>query len=67
MNISRGFRRLSLLVGLIGFLVLGFLWMADNSVPSFEEIVRGLLILVIAPAVVVCVLGWAVAGFQKSN
>lgn len=67
MNVSRGFRRLSVLAGLIGFLVLVFLWMQDNSLPDFNQIVLGLFILVITPAVVVWVLGWAVAGFQKSN
>jgi len=67
MNISRGFRRLSVLVGLIGFVAIVVIWLGHDSGPTIAQIILGLAFFVGAPVIFVLALGWVVAGFQKSN
>ena len=67
MGISRGFRRLSVLVGIIGsafVLIVGF---DNNRVPEMSvSAFAGLLfVFVVAPVAFVLLLGWVVAGFRS--
>jgi hypothetical protein len=67
MNISRGFRRLSILVGLIGFVAIVLIWLGHDIGPTVDQIILGLAFFVGAPVILVLALGWVIAGFQKSN
>jgi len=67
MNISRGFRRLSLLAGFVGFGVIVFIWGDSNQMPSPTQLIFGLAIFGGLPAIFVLLLGWVVAGFRNSN
>lgn len=74
MGISGGFRRLSLVTAIIGTAFLVFCWVypADPAfrvkfplnIPTMAE---GLLLFAAAPAIVVLLIGWVVAGFQKAD
>jgi len=66
MNISRGFRRLSVAAGLAGATFIGFLW-ANNGMPEPAQFVAATCLFVIAPVVFVLVVGWAIEGFKNSN
>jgi hypothetical protein len=66
-EISRGFRRLSVLAALVGLGVFTVLELLPYSDPSTKDLIVGVVIFGIAPAIFVLVLGWVVAGFQKGN
>jgi hypothetical protein len=66
MNISRGFRRLSVFVAIVGATVMGWLW-AIHGAPSVSEFIAAFWLFVLAPAILVLALGWAIDGFRNSN
>jgi hypothetical protein len=76
-GISRGFRRLSVLVALTGFMVWLHLWFAPPDGPLFLIMLASLglfgmalwdaLFFVAAPAIFVLLVGWVVAGFRNPN
>ena len=68
-GISRGFYRLSILAGLIGLTIVLFgiidHWDDEGSWQAVDYVEAVLIIL--APMVLVLVLGWVVAGFHRQN
>jgi hypothetical protein len=68
MGISRGFRRLSVLVGFTGLTVIVFLWFVNAPpFPTSKQVIVGIMLFVGGPVIFVLALGWVVAGFHKSN
>jgi hypothetical protein len=68
MGISRGFRRLSILEGLVGAGFVGFLFLDSlNDPPTTVQLGYALLTFCAAPVAFVLVLGWVVAGFQAGD
>jgi hypothetical protein len=81
-GISRGFRRLSVLLGILGFL-LPALWYAIDSqhsrfpilmgtdyTPDVESFTQRILVLAgftFIPMLLTLLVGWVVAGFRKPN
>ena len=66
-GISRGFRRLSVVVGFIGATFIGFICLHDGRLPTVGDLMTMLAILVVVPMTFVLLLGWAIAGFRDSN
>jgi hypothetical protein len=70
MNLSRGFRRLSVLAGLVGLALLLFLGFGPNGTlhdtPLWAWVVL-LLTFVGGPFTFVSLVGWVVIGFRNSN
>jgi hypothetical protein len=70
MGISRGFQRLSLMVGLVGLVVLLTLGFGIDGHLADEPVRVWVFLLaefVAAPAIFVLLLGWVVAGFRNPN
>lgn len=74
MNISRGFRRLSVLTGLVGGIAMLVIGLGPNGTLGREPLsltilpmIVGLIMFVAVPVGFVLLLGWVVAGFQKSS
>ncbi len=67
MNISRGFRRLSVLVGLIGLAVLLALIVFEPPGPPGSILAWLFVLFVGMPVAMVLLLGWVIAGFRGSN
>jgi hypothetical protein len=71
-GISRGFRRLSILAGFAGLMLLLFSLDASGDLsgrfsPSAFEWLKLILLFGGIPAAFALLLGWVVAGFRKSN
>jgi len=66
MNIPRGFRRLSVLVGLVGLTITLMITWGSYGLP-LKTWITTFGILVVAPVLFVLLLGWVVEGFKKSN
>jgi len=65
--ISRGFRRLSVFVGVIGFVVMGCILLLNYDPSGSDSLPAAAIILVCSggiPAVFTLFVGWVVAGFQ---
>jgi apolipoprotein N-acyltransferase len=67
MGISRGFRRLSLVVAVLGAATIAFIWLGNDAHPTTEQVLYGLSLFVIGPPIFILLLGWVAAGFQNSN
>lgn len=67
MNISRGFRRLSVVAAFLGLMVIVYLWTQPDSHPTPAQLLAGIVVFSGLPALFVLLLGWAIAGFQKST
>jgi hypothetical protein len=67
MNISRGFRRLSVLAAVLGTVVAFFALATNEGHTTPYVFALVILLFVVVPAVVVLLLGWAVAGFKNPN
>jgi hypothetical protein len=67
MNISRGFRRLSIFTAMAGVNVFAWFWAVNGPPHDAGGFFTATILLVIAPTVLVLVLGWAVQGFRNSN
>jgi hypothetical protein len=69
-GISRGFQRLAVVATIPGFL-LSLSFIAINfDVPdpmSWLDMATVVLVLTVAPAIVVLLIGWVVAGFRQAN
>jgi hypothetical protein len=63
MNISRGFRRLSVLAGVLGFL---FTCLLDLGDKWDAQQYLGVAFFTFVPAALVLLLGWAIAGFNSN-
>jgi hypothetical protein len=65
-QISRGFRRLSVLVGALGFLVFVAIQAADYQAhyrPATWQYITSFGLCVFLPVALVLLIGWVVAGF----
>ena len=67
LEISRGFRRLSVVAGFVGFFLLGLLVLSQGPPPTFGRFILALAVFVAVPAIFVLLLGWAIAGFHNPN
>jgi hypothetical protein len=64
MSISRGFRRLSLVGGLLGFLLVCLISPRALADWDQDDYIIG-TVLIVGPIAVILLLGWAVAGFRS--
>lgn len=64
MNISRGFRRLSLAASAVCLVLIIAVWIAQG-VPPIREAIGTLIGFGALPGVAVFLVGWAVAGFSR--
>jgi len=67
MKLSRGFRRLSVVAGFASSVLYGFLVLSWGGPSTWGAFVLALAVFVAVPVTFVLLLGWAIAGFQKSN
>ncbi len=65
MNIPRGFRRLSVLAGLIGFMLDLFIVVSNWGYWDISMFVA-MTAFIVAPVIIILVLGWVVAGFRSN-
>jgi hypothetical protein len=64
MGMSRGFRRMILVIAILGIATLSLLWLMHGEQ---EPLTAMPVILAIGPAIVVLLIGWVVIGFRNSN
>jgi hypothetical protein len=65
MGVSPGFRRLSLTAGIIGTVFILFAWWTGPNRLTIGDMAMGLAMFGVAPAVLVLLIGWVVAGFRS--
>jgi hypothetical protein len=68
MGMSRGFRRLIVVIAFLGIAMLSLLWlMSGEEQRIVEPLVAIPVVLAIGPAILVLLIGWVVMGFRNSN